>query len=197
MCIRDRFVGASAPCCIRRQIPLGSKGSFLTHGEHTSDLCVTQGDGATWRSHGICSPLNGKILGKRPAIKVTRISDPLPASLATTTPYNENIMNRIQVTTSGQLPIVEPIQEISSGNDNAGPWLASFARHGVNAPSTVRGEFSVAIEWPDGKTFCAVDRFAIRSLCYRVTGGRLEVAERADDLAGSDTELEMCIRDSM
>ena len=99
-------------------------------------------------------------------------------------------MNRIKVTTSGQLPIVERIREISSGNDNAAPWLALFVQHGVNAPSAVRGEFSVVIQWPNGKTFCAVDRFSIHSLCYRVTDVRLEVAERADDLADSDTELD-------
>lgn len=99
-------------------------------------------------------------------------------------------MNQIQVAAAGNHPFAERSQEVVGVNDKAAAWLASFAQHGVNAPSGVLGEFSVVIEWPDGKTFCAVDRFSIRPLCYRVSNGRFEVAERADNLAGIDTELD-------
>ncbi len=48
----------------------------------------------------------------------------------------------------------------------------------------VSGDFAVGIVEPaSGRTVLAVDRFAVRSLCWRVIGGRLHFAERADELA--------------
>ena len=44
------------------------------------------------------------------------------------------------------------------------------------------GGTSVCLE-TDGRQFMAVDRFGIRSLCFRVIDGKLHVAKRADDLA--------------
>lgn len=40
-----------------------------------------------------------------------------------------------------------------------------------------------------GRSVLAVDRFAIRTLCYRIDGGKLQCAERADDLAESSGDL--------
>ena len=68
-------------------------------------------------------------------------------------------------------------------------WTDAFNRAGVDAPQLVRGDFSVALFSPH-RTYIAVDRFATHSLCYRVENGHLRVAERADDLAGSNTELD-------
>ncbi|EKD97584.1 MAG: hypothetical protein ACD_23C00852G0006, partial [uncultured bacterium] len=45
-------------------------------------------------------------------------------------------------------------------------WRQAFKSAGVSAPETVSGDFSVAFREQDGKTFLAIDRFAIRSLCY-------------------------------
>lgn len=61
---------------------------------------------------------------------------------------------------------------------------------GTKAPEKVTGDFSVALRLPDGKTFLAIDRFAIRSLCYRQVGNQLLFAERADQLANSSTEID-------
>jgi asparagine synthase (glutamine-hydrolysing) len=69
-------------------------------------------------------------------------------------------------------------------------WLDAFRAEGVNAPNSVRGDFSVAIFEPNGRSFIAVDRFSIRSICYQIKNGKLRVAERADDLAGIDAELD-------
>ena len=68
-------------------------------------------------------------------------------------------------------------------------WQEAFSRHGVRAPAGVSGDFAIALHLPDGKTFLAVDRFAIQTLCYRVADGRLLSAPRADILA--DTQLEI------
>ena len=62
-------------------------------------------------------------------------------------------------------------------------WLAAFTRLGRSAPAAVEGDFAVGMTLPDGRTFLAVDRFAVRSLCWRVIGNRLHFSERADELA--------------
>ncbi len=62
-------------------------------------------------------------------------------------------------------------------------WHCAFQRFGSKAPEQVSGDFSVALRAPNGAVFLAVDRFAIRTLCYRQVGGTLQYAERADELA--------------
>ena len=52
-----------------------------------------------------------------------------------------------------------------------------------------RGEFALGISDASGRTFLAVDHFAVRTLCYTVRDGRLHFAERADALAPPDAEL--------
>jgi asparagine synthase (glutamine-hydrolysing) len=67
-------------------------------------------------------------------------------------------------------------------------WRQAFERHGTAAPAHVSGDFAVAMTLPDGRSFLAIDRFAIQTLCYRVGGGRIEFAARAD--AFGATELD-------
>ena len=52
-----------------------------------------------------------------------------------------------------------------------------------------RGEFAIAVEDQGGRAFLAVDRFAVRTLCYCIRDGRLFFAERADALAAPDAKL--------
>ena len=68
-------------------------------------------------------------------------------------------------------------------------WREAFQRFGAKAPEQVSGDFSIAFHLPDDRAFLAVDRFAIRSLCYRQVGNQLLFAERADQLADSTTEI--------
>lgn len=75
-------------------------------------------------------------------------------------------------------------------HDDLARWLDLFSRHGVKAPSLVAGDFAVGLSLPDGRTFLAVDRFAIRSLCYRIVEGELRFAERADQLADPQAEID-------
>lgn len=69
-------------------------------------------------------------------------------------------------------------------------WRDAFALHGPAAPSRVSGEFAVAVKLAPGKIFLAVDPFAVRSLCYKLEGGQLYFAERADALAGPNAEID-------
>jgi asparagine synthase (glutamine-hydrolysing) len=101
-----------------------------------------------------------------------------------------------------RLPMNEPQQSIVTGTPvfrdgrlaqlarDAGvlaAWRAALESGPAAAARAADGEFAVALREPSGRTFLAVDRFAIRTLCYRIVGGELRFATRADVLAG-DTE---------
>lgn len=55
--------------------------------------------------------------------------------------------------------------------------------------SKVSGDFCVGVRLGE-HTLVAVDRFAIRSLCYRVIGNELKFAPRADELADASTDVD-------
>ena len=70
----------------------------------------------------------------------------------------------------------------------ASPSSAAAAVAGVG------GDFAVALRERNGRCVLAVDRFAIRTLCYRVVDGQLRFAARADELidnpGNTNTELD-------
>lgn len=80
---------------------------------------------------------------------------------------------------------------LASGGATAAAWRAAFARDGWRAPAEVHGDFAVGVTLSDGRAFLAVDRFAVRTICYRVIDGRLHFAERADDLAALPPRAEI------
>ena len=69
-------------------------------------------------------------------------------------------------------------------------WRAALVRGPQEAARAAGGEFAVGFSDEAGRSFLAVDRFAVRSLCYRVDGGRLRFAERADQLADAGSPLD-------
>ncbi len=75
------------------------------------------------------------------------------------------------------------LSDLARQQGAAAAWAQAFAQDGERAPTRVAGDFAVAVATVDGAVHLAVDRFAIRSLCYRVIDGRLHVAGRADELA--------------
>jgi asparagine synthase (glutamine-hydrolysing) len=79
---------------------------------------------------------------------------------------------------------------IAQQDDIASAWRQAFSASGVRAPEAVKGDFAIGLREPGGKVFLAVDRFAVRSLCYRQDEDGLKFAERADDLADVTTELD-------
>ncbi len=70
-------------------------------------------------------------------------------------------------------------------------WREAFTQRGAQAACGVTGDFAVGLTTTDGRSFLAVDRFAIRSLCYRVQNGQLHFAPRADALAATSTGAEI------
>jgi asparagine synthase (glutamine-hydrolysing) len=67
-------------------------------------------------------------------------------------------------------------------------WQQAYARHGTQAPARVGNDFAVALDTPAGGSFIALDKFAIQTLCYRIVGGRLHVAPRADQLGATELD---------
>lgn len=57
------------------------------------------------------------------------------------------------------------------------------AKGAESALSSLTGEFAIAVQLSGERTLLAVDRFAIRTLCWRLQNGHFRFAERADDLA--------------
>ena len=75
--------------------------------------------------------------------------------------------------------------------DLAEAWRATLSAADLpQALASVCGPYAVAHTDPNGRTVLAVDRFAIQSLCYRIDGDRIAVAERADALAAPGAALD-------
>ena len=70
-------------------------------------------------------------------------------------------------------------------------WGDALATHGPEASALhVAGDFAVGLREPGGRTFLAVDRFAVQTLCYRIVDGQMRFAARADALAGPNAPLD-------
>ena len=82
------------------------------------------------------------------------------------------------------------LQQTARQEGNLAAWRLAFQRVATKAPASVTGDFAIALREPDGRTFLAIDRFAIRTLCYRQIGEQLLFSERADELADATTEID-------
>ena len=69
-------------------------------------------------------------------------------------------------------------------------WREAVTRNAKDTATGVTGDFAVGLREPGGRTFLAVDRFAIQTLCYRVVDGQLRFSARADELADASTEID-------
>lgn len=76
-------------------------------------------------------------------------------------------------------------------DDVLATWRERLERLGPRAAAaSARGDFAVGLRDEQGRTFLCVDRFAVRSLCWRQVGDELRFAERADVLADADTPID-------
>ena len=69
-------------------------------------------------------------------------------------------------------------------------WALALANGPRQALAGVEGDFAVALREASGRTLLAVDRFSIRTLCYRLDRDLLRFAERADALADPGHEID-------
>ena len=73
--------------------------------------------------------------------------------------------------------------EQQARQDVGAAWRTLLAEGEAESLAGVEGEFAVGLHLANGRVFLAVDRFAIRSLCYRQIGDKLHFAARANELA--------------
>jgi asparagine synthase (glutamine-hydrolysing) len=78
---------------------------------------------------------------------------------------------------------------VQSG-DVSSAWRTALRGRAESAAQGVAGDFAVGLREPGGRIFLAVDRFAVRSLCYRVDNGQLRFAARADELADATSDID-------
>ena len=69
-------------------------------------------------------------------------------------------------------------------------WQAALEADATAALMRVDGPFAAGVPTGSGRTVLAVDRFAVRSLCWTVRDGVVRCAERADALADASTPLD-------
>ena len=84
----------------------------------------------------------------------------------------------------------QEIAAIAKSEGYLSAWQRLIGAGGKDALKEVSGDFSVGFFDSDGRGFLAVNRFAVRSLCYRVVDGELRFAARADELADSTSEID-------
>jgi asparagine synthase (glutamine-hydrolysing) len=72
---------------------------------------------------------------------------------------------------------------IARTQGDAAAWQFSLGQGAAAAAAGAEGDFAIGFTDEAGRGFLAVDRFAIRTMCYRVIEDRLHFATRADELA--------------
>jgi len=82
------------------------------------------------------------------------------------------------------------LDKLARSQGSLAAWRQALTNDAVRALAGVTGDFAVAFLEPGGRTLMAVDRFAIRSMCYRLDEGTLRFAARADELADASTEID-------
>lgn len=89
-----------------------------------------------------------------------------------------------ELVVTGRPRFVDPrLAAIARDQGDCAAWRIAFAEKGADAAAGVEGDFAVGLTDAAGRTILAIDRFAVRSLCYRVVDGRLHFDARADRLA--------------
>ena len=69
-------------------------------------------------------------------------------------------------------------------------WRSALLRGPREAAAGAAGDFAIGLQEASGRTFLAVDRFAVYTMCYRIDGHALRFSPRADQLADSATGLD-------
>lgn len=81
-------------------------------------------------------------------------------------------------------------QSLARSGDPDAAWGVALQGDIRSALQGITGDFAVGRREPNGRVLLAVDRFAVRTLCYRQVGGQLLFAERADALADAGTDID-------
>ena len=105
-------------------------------------------------------------------------------------------MNSLDSTKPESIAIGSPkfpdanLTELAKSSGSLAAWHEAFEKKGAKAAQGVTGRFAVGLRDAAGRTFLAVDRFAVDSICYRIRGSQMIFASRADELADLDTPID-------
>ncbi len=83
------------------------------------------------------------------------------------------------------------LNDLVRAGDAVAAWQAALTEGPAAAARDASGDFAVALREDSGRVFLAVDRFAVRTLCYRLRGDDLRFAARADELADAEPDLDL------
>ena len=82
-------------------------------------------------------------------------------------------------------------QALAAQGDLVGAWQQACQGHELHEVlAATEGDFAVGFTDERGRSVLAVDRFAMRSLCWRIVDGELRFAGQADALAGDDADID-------
>lgn len=79
---------------------------------------------------------------------------------------------------------------LTGGGTLSQAWQKALQADVRDGLQSVTGDFAVGTQLPDGRIVIAVDRFAVRSLCYREVRGQLHFAANLDGLAQGDVQID-------
>jgi asparagine synthase (glutamine-hydrolysing) len=105
-------------------------------------------------------------------------------------------MTAIDFSKTGSFAIGSPkfpdvrLAQLAKSSGSLAAWHEAFSKKGVVAAQNVAGNFAVGLRDDAGRVFLAVDRFAVDTVCYRVTASQIAFSTRADDLATVDTPID-------
>jgi asparagine synthase (glutamine-hydrolysing) len=91
----------------------------------------------------------------------------------------------------GQPRFSEPQADaLAASGDAVSAWRRATADRPLDRVlADIAGSFAIGIAEP-GRTWIAVDRFAVQSMCYRIVDGELRFAARADELADAHDPID-------
>lgn len=75
--------------------------------------------------------------------------------------------------------------------DSLQAWHARWTGNAVATAAQATGDFAVGLHDAQGRAFMAVDRFGMRTLCYRIVDGRMRFAAQAHELADAHHPLDL------
>jgi asparagine synthase (glutamine-hydrolysing) len=83
------------------------------------------------------------------------------------------------------------LAECARDRGSIAAWREALANDARSAAAGAEGGFAVGLREPSGRSFAAVDRFGIESMCYRVKDGLLEFSSRADELSDAAGAIDL------
>ncbi len=82
------------------------------------------------------------------------------------------------------------VAETAREHGDAAAWKEALVHSPSNAAAMARGDFAIGLQDASNRSFAAVDRFGIQTLCYADTSTGVKFAERADALAKSPDDID-------